>query len=77
MLAALATKMASKGMDLENVSTTLRLGKNGEREFVIDAMVSVQNLSEHAEDLDACVKDISSLEQDLRLSHFDVRVHTE
>ena len=76
MLAALASKMASKGMDLENVSTTLRLGKNGQREFVIDALISSPHLA-HAEDLDACVKDISSLEQDLRLTHFDVRVHTE
>jgi hypothetical protein len=74
MLAMLGEKTASKGMSLEEVTTSLRVGKEGQREFVIDALVSTQNLWD-IENLDACIEDISTLQQELNLSHFDVRVH--
>ena len=74
MLAMVAEKTSSKGMSLENVTTSLRVGKNGAREFVIDALVSSPNLADK-ENLDACIADISTLEEDLQLSHFDIRVH--
>lgn len=74
MLAMVAEKMASKGMSLENVTTSLRVGNNGQREFVIDALVSSLNLADK-ENLDACIADISTLQEDLELSHFDIRVH--
>ncbi len=70
----LAEKTASKGMSLEEVTTSLRVGKDGQREFVIDALVSTQNLWD-IENLDACIADISTLQQDLNRSHCDVRVH--
>jgi hypothetical protein len=76
MLATLANKTASIGMNLEDVSTSLRLGKDGEREFVIDAMVSSPKLA-HAENIEDCVNDISTLEKELCLKHFDVRVTTK
>jgi hypothetical protein len=74
MLAMVAEKTSSKGMSLENVTTSLRVGKNGEREFVIDALVSSPNLADK-ENLDACIADISTLQEDLKLSQLDIRVH--
>ena len=75
MLALLAEKAYKKGMSLENVTTSLRVGRNGQREFVIDALVSSPNLAD-MENLDACIDDISTLKTELNLSHFDIRVHT-
>jgi len=75
MLAEVAEKLASKGMSLEDVSTKLRMSKDGQREFVIDALASSKKL-EDKENLDACIEDISSLKEDLNLTHFDMRVHT-
>lgn len=62
-------------MSLEDVSTTRRLSKTGQREFVIDALVSSPNIKDK-ENLDQCIAEISSMETDFRLTHFDVRVHT-
>lgn len=75
MLAAVSDKIASQGMSIEDITTKLRVSKSGEREFVIDALVSSTTLLDRA-DLDHVIHDISSLQEDLSLSHFDVRVHT-
>ncbi|KAL3931205.1 MAG: hypothetical protein SGBAC_011417 [Bacillariaceae sp.] len=75
MLAAVSDKVASKGMSIEDITTKLRISKSGEREFVIDALVSSKTLPDRA-DLDHVIHDISSLQNDLLLTHFDVRVHT-
>lgn len=75
MLAAVSEKVASRGMSIENITTKLRIAKNGQREFVIDALVSSTTMLDRT-DLDHVIDDISTLRQDLSLSHFDVRVHT-
>jgi len=75
MLAAFLEKVASKGMSIEDITTELRISKSGDREFVIDALVSCKTMFDRA-DLDHAIHDISSLQEDLKLSHFDVRVHT-
>jgi hypothetical protein len=75
MVAWFAEKVASKGMSIEDLTTSLRISKDGQREFVIDALVSTPNLAD-MENLDACIADISTLKDDLHLSVFDVRVHT-
>ena len=75
MLASIAEKVASKGMSIEDISTELRVGKNGKREFIVQASVSSPNWS-HREDLTACIEDLSTLKSDLNLSTFDIRVHT-
>jgi hypothetical protein len=76
MLAEVAERIASKGMSLEDVTTSRRLSKEGRLEFVIDVLASSPNLADK-ENLDACIADISTLQQDLQLTHFDVRVHLE
>jgi hypothetical protein len=76
MLAEVAERIASKGMSLEDVTTSRRWSKEGQLEFVIDALASSPNLADK-ENLDGCIAEISSLQQDLQLTHFDVRVHME
>lgn len=75
MLAAVSEKISSKGMSIEDITTRLRISKSGEREFVIDALAS-STLLFHRVELDPIIHDISSLQEDLQLSHFDIRVHT-
>ena len=75
MVALVAEKIAQKGMSIEDMTTTLRIGHEGKREFVIDTRVSSPNLAD-VENLDTCIADLSTIETDLGLSHFDVRVHT-
>ena len=75
MVAAVAEKVASKNMSIEDLTTELRLGKNGRREFVVKARVSSGNLADK-ENLEACIEDISTLKKQLGLSTFDIRVHT-
>lgn len=74
MIAKVAEKMSSRGFSIENMTTTLRVGKDGTREFVIDALVSSPNMA-HKENLDDVIADISTLKGDLAFSHFDIRVH--
>ena len=74
MVALLAERAASKGLSIDNLTTSLRIGANGTREFVIDAMVSSANMAD-MDNLDAIISDLSTLKTDLELSHFDVFVH--
>lgn len=75
MVASVAEKAAALGLSIEDLSTTLRIGNDGNREFVIDAMVSSPSMAD-MENLDAMIADISTLKTDLQLSHFDVFVHS-
>lgn len=75
MIAMFSEKTFDRGLSIENLSTSLRIGKDGQREFVIDALVSSPTSFE-TENLDACIAYLSSLEDELQLSHFDIRVHT-
>ena len=74
MIAMVAEKAASKGMSIENMTTSLRIGKDGTREFVIDAMVSSPNMAD-IDNLDSIMNDMSTLKAELGLTHFDVFVH--
>jgi glycine cleavage system regulatory protein len=73
MVAMFAEKAASKGMSIENMTTSLRIGNTGNREFVIDAMVSSPNMAD-MDNLESVIRDMSTLKTDLGLSHFDVFV---
>eukprot|EP00980_Cylindrotheca_fusiformis_P000417 scaffold101_cov123-Cylindrotheca_fusiformis.AAC.20 len=74
MLAAVTEKIALNGMSFEDITTKLRVSRKGEREFVIDALVSSPTRLE-GEALDNCIRDLASLKEDLNLSIFDIRVH--
>lgn len=71
----MAEKAAEKGMTIDSLTTSLRIGKNGKREFVIDAMVSSADMA-HRATVDQMVNDLSSIKSELGLSHFDIFVHT-
>lgn len=75
ILANVTDRIAKKGMSLEDVSTSIRLSKTGEREFVIDVLASSPNIKDK-ENLDQYVADIASMEEDLDLHTMDIRVHT-
>ena len=75
ILADVTSRIAKKGMSLEDVSTSIRLSNTGQREFVIDVLASSPNIKDK-ENLDQYVADISSMEEDLQLKHMDIRVHT-
>ena len=75
ILADVTKRIATKGMSLEDVSTSIRLSTTGQREFVIDVLASSPNMKDK-ENLDQYIADITSMEADLQLSHIDIRVHT-
>jgi glycine cleavage system regulatory protein len=75
ILADVTNRIASKGMSLEDVSTSIRKGALGQREFVIDVLASSPNIQDK-DNLDQYIADITSMETDLQLSHLDIRVHT-
>ena len=75
ILADVTNRIARKGMSLEDVATSIRLNSMGHREFVIDVKASSPNIKDK-ENLDECIADITSMEEDLQLSHMDIRVHT-
>jgi glycine cleavage system regulatory protein len=75
ILADVTDRIARKGMSLEDVTTSIRLSNTGQREFVIDVLASSPNM-EDKENLDQYIADITSMENDLKLSLLDIRVHT-
>jgi hypothetical protein len=76
MLASIAEKIGAKGMSIEDVTTELRMGKNGQREFVVKARVSSDNFDDK-ENMDAVIADLATLKEELEMSTFDIRVHAE
>ena len=78
ILADVTSRIAKKGMSLEDVSTTLRYNTTThQREFVIDVLASSSNTHDK-DNLDTYVTELrTSFEQDLHLSSMDIRVHTK
>ena len=78
ILADVTSRIAKKGMSLEDVSTTLRYNTTThQREFVIDVLASSSNTHDK-DNLDTYVTELrNSFEQDLHLSSMDIRVHTK
>jgi hypothetical protein len=74
MLAAIAEKIADKGMSIENVETQLRM-HGGHREFVVDVFVSSTKHSD-GDNLKELVNDISQIKEDLNLDTLNIRVHS-
>ena len=76
MLALLAEKVSQQGLSLENVSTELRMGQGGRRDFVVDADCTTPILLDH-EHLQEVVNDLGSIKSILNLDVLDVRVHKQ
>lgn len=75
MLATISEEIRERGMSIDNVSTELRMGKDGDRNFVItvDCTTSTSMDKSHLQQL---VHDFSGLKDDLSLDVVDVRVHS-
>ena len=76
MLASLSEKITQRGLSLDNVSTELRMGKGGRRDFVIDADCTT-SVTLDPTNLQEVVSDLSSLKDSMHLDVMDVRVHRQ
>lgn len=74
MLATISELIAAKGMSIEDITTEIRRGKNGRRDFVVTAeVVTTERMDrEHFEELNA---EFTQLKDELDLSVVDIRVH--
>jgi len=74
MMATITEKLAKENLSVENITTEIRMGKNGKRNFVIncDCTASV-GLKKHT--LDLLVEDFTELKRAMNLDIFDIRVH--
>lgn len=73
MLAKIAEKLSFLGMNVENLTTELRAGRSGQRDFVINADVTTSHMLEE-EELIHLISDIRHLKEPLGLDILDVRV---
>eukprot|EP00546_Thalassionema_frauenfeldii_P000274 CAMPEP_0178933096 /NCGR_PEP_ID=MMETSP0786-20121207/23054_1 /TAXON_ID=186022 /ORGANISM="Thalassionema frauenfeldii, Strain CCMP 1798" /LENGTH=366 /DNA_ID=CAMNT_0020610603 /DNA_START=196 /DNA_END=1296 /DNA_ORIENTATION=+ len=73
ILASLSEAIAEKGMSIENVSTEIRMGKNGRRKFIID-MECTSSSQWDRDGISEATEDLSRLKDDLQLDVIDVRI---
>lgn len=74
MLALISEKINEKGLSIENIETDLRMGKDGRRDFVVNADFTSPLALDH-DQLKAIVDDMTTLKDHLGLDVVDVRVH--
>jgi glycine cleavage system regulatory protein len=74
MLARIAETLARRNMSIEDVTTEIRRGKGGQRNFVVNAeVVTVENMDQ--DNLDSFYAEFQALKEELQLSVVDIRVH--
>ena len=76
MLAAIADKVSEENLSVENITTEIRLGEGGRRDFVINCDCTASRKLENPE-LDALFGDFSDLKKELNFDVIDIRVHME
>lgn len=74
MLAAIAEEIAGRNMSIEDIATEIRRGKDGRRDFVVNAEVAMSSKIDQ-EDLDSLIKEFQALKEEMNLSVVDIRVH--
>jgi glycine cleavage system regulatory protein len=74
MVAVISELITGNGLSIETMNTDLRLGKNGRRDFVVNADFT-SPVALDQDELKAIVDDISTLKNSLGLDVVDVRVH--
>lgn len=73
ILAKVAEEIALKGLSVDNISTELRRGYNGRRDFVVDTdITTVETLNEDG--LHRLIQDLQQLKSSLNLDVLDIRV---
>lgn len=74
MLASIAETLARRNMSIEDVTTEIRRGKSGQRDFVVNAeVVTTENMDE--DHLNSFVAEFQVLKEELHLTVVDIRVH--
>lgn len=73
MLASIAEDLTNRGLTVENITTELRQGPNGRRDFVVNTDVTTsENLA--SEDLQKVLQEMDNLKKTLKLDVLDIRV---
>jgi len=75
MLAAVAQHLSDRNISVENLTTQLRLSRNGkDREFVIDAdCIGMEKLN--SDEHKTMLAELSQLKAELHLDILDIRIH--
>ena len=76
MLAAIAGKVSQENLSVENITTELRTGKNGRRDFVIECDCTSPDILSTKE-LNLLVDDFTGLKNAMKFDVVDVRVHLD
>jgi len=73
MLAKFAETIAHRNMSIEDITTEIRRGKNGQRDFVATAeVITTEKMNQ--EHLDSLLAEFQELKEELNLSTVDIRV---
>jgi len=76
MLANIAEAIARRNMSIEDVTTEIRMGKEKQRDFVIDAdIVTTEDMEQ--EHFDSLLAEFEKMKRDMKLSVVDIRVHRD
>jgi len=74
MLATVAELLAHRRMSVEDITTEIRRGEKGRRDFVVNVeVVTSQKMDQ--ENLDSLLAEFQDLKEELNLSVVDIRVH--
>jgi len=73
MLAIFSEALAERGLSIENITTDIVRGKDGRKEFHINADCVITSYLDHDE-LVAVVSDLNHLKEQLSLDVVDIRV---
>jgi len=72
MLAMLTERIALRGLSIENIDTNLRVGSNGEKQFVINVECTS---SEDMEDRNAWLEEFKLWKKELNVGILDVSIY--
>lgn len=75
MLAAIANKVNEEKLSVENITTELKMGKNGKRDFVINCDCTSTRRST-PDELELLTQDFTEVKDAMNFDILDVRVHT-
>ena len=73
MLAILSKKLADENLSIENISTELRVGKHGRRDFVVDCDCVTNDFMTKTK-RDDVVRQLRGLKSEMTLDVLDIRM---
>lgn len=73
LLATLSTNLANRNLSIENISTELRVGKNGRRDFVVNCDCVTNDIMTQGK-RDVIVRELRGLRTEMSLDILDIRI---